>query len=107
MICSLLLRVDLLLIKKKRLFFEFEMKDLGELKKVLSMEIERGRKSGKICLTQKGYLQKVLQKNINRDTKFVSTSLALHFKLKTTMSLTKLKRMSTCVTFPMLAQLVV
>ena len=63
------------------------MKDLGEAKKVLGMKIERGPKSGKICLTQKGYLKKVLQKfNINGDTKSVSTLLAPHFKLKAIMS---------------------
>jgi len=39
-------------------------------------------------LKQKGYLKKVLQKfNINDDTKSVSILLALHFKLKATMSL--------------------
>jgi len=63
------------------------MKDLGEVKKVLSIEIERDRRSGKISLTQKGYLQKVLQRfNINGDTKYVSTTLAPYFKLKATMS---------------------
>jgi len=51
------------------------------------MEIERDRDSGNVCLTQKGYLQKVLHKfNINGDTKSVITLLAPHFKLKTTMS---------------------
>jgi len=74
---------------KKDFSFEFEMKDLGEAKKVLGMEIERDRRSGKVSLTQKGYLQKVLQRfNINGDTKSVSTQLAPHFKLKATMSLT-------------------
>ena len=72
---------------KKDLSFEFEMKDLGEAKKVLGMKIERDRKGGKVTLTQKGYLRKVLQKfNINGDTKSISTLLALYFKLKTTMS---------------------
>ena len=42
---------------KKDLSFEFEMKDLGEVKKVLGMEIERDRRSGKVSLTQKGYLR--------------------------------------------------
>jgi len=42
---------------------------------------------GKVSLTQKGYLKKILQKfNINDDTKSVSTLLAPHFKLKATMS---------------------
>jgi len=36
---------------KKDLSFGFEMKDLGEVKKMLCMEIERDRKSDKIYLT--------------------------------------------------------
>ena len=72
---------------KNDLSSEFEMKDLGEAKKVLGIEIKRDWKSGKVSLTQKGYLKKILQKfNINGDTKSVSTSLAPHFKLKGTMS---------------------
>ena len=39
---------------KKDLSSEFEMKDLGKTK-VLGMEIERDRRSGKVSLTQKGY----------------------------------------------------
>ena len=35
---------------KKDLFFEFEMKDFGETKKILRM-IERDRKSDKVSLT--------------------------------------------------------
>jgi len=72
---------------KKDLYFKFEMKDLGEEKKVLGLEIERDWKSGKVSLTQKGYLKKVLQKfNIDDNTKSVSTPLAAHFKLKATIS---------------------
>ena len=77
MICSLLARVD---------------QDLGEAKKVLGMEIERDMNNGKVRLTQvrltqKGYLQKVLQKfNISGDTKSVSIPLAPYFKLRATMS---------------------
>jgi len=63
---------------KKDLSFKFEMKDLGEEKKVLSMEVKRDWKGGKISLIQNGYLKKVLQKfNINDDTKSVSTLLLL------------------------------
>ena len=72
---------------KKDLSSEFKMKDLGEVKKVLGMEIERDRKGEKVSLTQKEYLKKVLQKfNINSDTKSVSTPLAPHFKFKGTIS---------------------
>jgi len=55
--------------KLKDLSSEFEMKDLGEAKKVLGMEIEPDWESCKVSLTQKEYLKKVLQKfNINDDT---------------------------------------
>jgi len=68
------------------------MKDLGEVKKVLDMEIERDHKVDKVSLTQKRYLKKLLQKfNINDDTKSISTLLAPHFKLKTTISLTTIE----------------
>ena len=51
------------------------------------MEIIRDRRSGKVSLTQKGYLKKVLQRfNIDKGTKSVSTPLAPHFKLSATMS---------------------
>jgi len=79
--------------KLKDLSSEFEMKDLGEAKKVPGMEIERYRKGGKVILTQKGYLKKVLQKfNINSDTKSISTPLAPNFKLKATMSPTSIEK---------------
>ena len=65
------------------------MKDLGESKKVLNMEIKRDRNSDKVCLM---HFQKGLQKfNMNGETKLVSTSLAPHFKLKAAMSLKSVK----------------
>jgi len=77
---------------KKDLSFEFEMKDLSETKKVLGMVIKRDQKGGKISLTQKRYLKKVLQKfNVNGDTKSASIPLAPYFKLKATMSSTFVK----------------
>jgi len=91
---------------KKGLSFEFEMKDLDEVKKVLGVEIERDQKSGKICSTQNGYSKKVLQKfNINNDTKSVSIPLTPHFKLKATILLLLLKSVSICLTYPMLVRL--
>jgi len=78
--------------KLKDLSSEFKMKDLGDAKKVLGMKIERDWKGGKVSLTQKGYLKKVLQKfNINDDMKSVSTPFATHFKLKTIMSPTSVE----------------
>ena len=41
---------------KKHLSFNFEMKEVGEAKKVLGMKIEKDKNSGKVYLTQKGYL---------------------------------------------------
>ena len=71
---------------KKNLSSEFKMKDLDEVKKVLGMEIERDWKSGKVSLTQKVYLKKILQKfNICKYT------IGPHFKLKVTISPTTFK----------------
>ena len=58
------------------------MKDLGEAKKILGMEIARNSQRGTLCLTQKQYLKKVLQRfGMSEKTKLVSTPLAPHFKL--------------------------
>lgn len=67
---------------KTQMSKEFEMKDLGEAKKILGMEITRNREQGMVCLTQKQYLEKLLKKfGVNDDTRSVSTPLASHFKL--------------------------
>ncbi|KAM2004372.1 hypothetical protein ACFX15_027830 [Malus domestica] len=72
---------------KTQLSNEFEMKDLGEARKILGMEIERNRAKGKISLCQKQYLKKVLQRfRMNENSKPVSTPLASHFKLSASMS---------------------
>ena len=67
---------------KAQLSKEFKMKDLGEAKKILDMEIARDRQRGTLCLTQRQYLKKVLQRfGMSENTKPVSTPLAPHFKL--------------------------
>ena len=72
---------------KAQLNQEFEMKDLGEAKKILGMEISRDRPRGKLCLNQKQYLKKVLQCfGVNENTKHVSTPLASHLKLSAQLS---------------------
>ena len=60
---------------------EFEMKDLGAAKKILRMEIRRDRKVGKLSLSQKGYLEKVLERFGMQSSKPVNTPLAAYFKL--------------------------
>ena len=72
---------------KTQLNREFEMKDLGEAKKILGMEISRDRKLGRLCLSQKEYLRKVLKRfGINKKSKPISTPLAPHFKLSASIS---------------------
>ena len=63
------------------------MKDLGEAKKILGMEISRDRKLGRLCLSQKEYLRKVLKRfGMYEKSKPVSTPLAPHFKLSASIS---------------------
>jgi len=72
---------------KTQLNQEFEMKDLGKAKKILGMEICRDRARGKVSLSQKQYLKKVLQQfGMTEQTKPVSTPLASHFKLSAQLS---------------------
>ena len=57
------------------------MKDLGHAQKILGMEISRYRKKGVMCLSQQGYIQKVLLKFDRVNAKLVATPYAQHFKL--------------------------
>lgn len=65
---------------------EFDMKDLGAAKKILSMEILRDRENCKLYLSQKRYIEKVLHRFNMQNSKPVSTPLAAHFKLSATLS---------------------
>ncbi|KAI6687393.1 hypothetical protein NL676_024221 [Syzygium grande] len=69
------------LILKKRLSKEFEIKDLDPTKKILGMEIQRDRKRGKLYLSQRSYIKKVLERFGVQNAKPVSTLLASHFRL--------------------------
>ncbi|GKE92232.1 retrovirus-related pol polyprotein from transposon TNT 1-94, partial [Tanacetum coccineum] len=72
---------------KTRLKSEFEMKDLDEAKMILGMEIVRERKLRKLCLTQKQYLRRVLNRfRLNKQTKRVSTPLTSQFNISAAMS---------------------
>ncbi|KAG8490319.1 hypothetical protein CXB51_016103 [Gossypium anomalum] len=71
---------------KGQLSEEFEMKDLGPAKKILGMEILRDRKTSKLYLSQKGYIEKLLCRFNMRSAKPVSTPLAAHFRLSSALS---------------------
>ena len=66
---------------KTQLSHEFEMKDLGPAKKILGMEIQRDRQVGKLFLSQKSYIEKILERFNLKDCKPVPTPFASHFKL--------------------------
>ena len=60
---------------------EFEMKDLGEAKKILGMEITRDRARGVLTISQ-GYIHKILGNFGMEQAKAVGTPLGTHFNLK-------------------------
>ena len=92
----LLLYVDDMLISAKhrgeirkvkvQLSKEFEMNNLRAVRKILGMEIQRDRKEGKLNLSQKGYIEKVLYRFNMQSAKLVSTPLAAHFRLSSALS---------------------
>ena len=57
------------------------MKDLGAARKILGMKIQRDRSAGKLWLSQKNYMVKVLERFSMDNAKPVSTPLASHFRL--------------------------
>ena len=57
------------------------MKDLGPAKKILGMEITRDRSKGKLCLTQKSYLERVLRRFGMHNSKAISVPIPPTVKL--------------------------
>ncbi|GAB2294239.1 hypothetical protein Dimus_038287 [Dionaea muscipula] len=66
---------------KQKLSSEFDMKDLGNARKILGIEIERDRKNYKLKLHQSSYVKKVCSKFNVINCKPVSMPLAGHFIL--------------------------
>lgn len=66
---------------KQRLSEEFEMKDLGAASKILGIEITRDRSKGVLCLSQSGYLEKVLERFNMSGCKSAKSPIGSHFKL--------------------------
>ncbi|KAK8952543.1 hypothetical protein KSP39_PZI003450 [Platanthera zijinensis] len=67
---------------KRQFSKQFEMKELGEARKILGMEICRDKEAGKVWLTQRAYIEKVLKRfGIDDTTKAVTLPLAAHFQL--------------------------
>ncbi|KAG9446519.1 hypothetical protein H6P81_012647 [Aristolochia fimbriata] len=66
---------------KKRLANQFSMKDLGEAKQLLGMQITRDKKKKKLWLSQEGYVKKVLERFNMHESKAVTTTLGSQFKL--------------------------
>ena len=66
---------------KSQLSDEYEMKDLGAAKKILGMEIHGNQKADKLYLSQRKYLEKVINRFNMDNCKSVSNPLAEHFNL--------------------------
>ena len=72
---------------KQKLSKEFDMKDLGPVKKNLGMQITRNKQKGLLQLSQAEYINRILQRVNMSDAKPVSTPLASHFHLSKDQSL--------------------
>lgn len=66
---------------KHKLSLEFEIKDLGNANKILGIQIKRGKRQGRLELSQQQYFQKLLDRFCMTDCKSVKVPLAPHFKL--------------------------
>ena len=66
---------------KADLMSNFEMKDLGEARKILGINIHRDKGSKKLWLLQTDYIEKVLKRFKMDNAKAASTPLSQSFKL--------------------------
>ena len=62
------------------------MKDLGAAKKILRMKIHRNMQEEKLFLSQKKYIEKVLERFCILDAKLVKTPLAAHIRFSADLS---------------------
>ena len=66
---------------KAQLDRTFDMKDLGATNQILGMHIHRDRKNGKLWLSQKKYVEKILHRFGMNKVKLVNIILASHFRV--------------------------
>ncbi|MCI03809.1 retrovirus-related pol polyprotein from transposon tnt 1-94, partial [Trifolium medium] len=66
---------------KEKLNGAFEIKDLGNAKRILGMDIMRDRSKSELFLFQQGYLKKVVERFKMTDSKILNTPLGHHSKL--------------------------
>ena len=71
---------------KQKLKSEFEMKDLGNAKKILGIEILRIRNEKRLCLNQSIYLLKLINRFNMKDCKSANVPLASNFILSAALS---------------------
>ena len=62
---------------------EFDIKDLGAVKKIIGIEIRREIALRRLWLSHSGYVRKVLERFNMENAKPISTPLANHFRLST------------------------
>ena len=66
---------------KAQLKKQFDIKELGEAKKIFGIEITRDRSTGRLWLSQENYFLKVLERFNMAEVRSVTTLLAGYFKL--------------------------
>lgn len=71
---------------KDQLKIQFDMKNLGCVSRILGMDIVRNRKEGKLWLTQRDYISRVLKKFQIDSSKPVTVPFAQQFKLSASQS---------------------
>jgi Reverse transcriptase (RNA-dependent DNA polymerase) len=66
---------------KKEMSKSFDMKDMGQARQILGMQIIRDRKTKRLWLSQEKYIERVLERFNMQGAKEVSCPLPNHLKL--------------------------
>ena len=82
----------------------FNMKDLGATRQILGMEIFRDRRNGKLWLSQKKCVEKILLRFAMNNVKPIYVPLASHFKLSSSLCHSEKEENDICLEYHMLLQ---
>ena len=70
--------LDRIIRTKRELKSKFKMKDLGQVRDILGMRIDREGQTGSIRLSQKRYIEELLEKFNMKDCKSMATSMEVN-----------------------------
>ena len=77
------------------------MKDLGDVKQILGIEIHRDKRNGNLIFSQDKYVEKIVERFKMNKAKPVNAPLASHFKLSSCLCPSSVEEKDICLMYHM------